>query len=197
MKTWVEFAGFYSKWAIFVDVQQTKYRQVWKATVGVSGRGAHHLVSGHGELLELRMKLWVAPRGAGNLGLCCGLPAAKKAHTCDSNYDLHKDLSLCKSQGGWREMSPFPLWLMSDDVVMCAGSVVSHGWRGVVHWLLRLALAVWRSPTNSTLSSTLDKRVNVTIGKSQKIRDMTSEKCLVSHQDGGFYDWVLDNQALL
>lgn len=58
----------------------------------------NHLVSRHGELLELRGELWVASCGGGKPGLCSGLPAAKKTQTCDSNYDLHKDLSLCKSQ---------------------------------------------------------------------------------------------------
>lgn len=71
-----------------------------KEISGVPGRGSCHLVSRHGELLELYVKLWVAPWGGGKLGLCSWLPAAKKAQTCESNYDLHKALSLYKSQKG-------------------------------------------------------------------------------------------------
>lgn len=93
--------------------------------------GSSHLVDRHGELLELHVKLWVASRGGGKLGLCSGLPAAKKTQTCDSNYDLHKDLSLCKSQRergrSQAKKSPFPLQLMSDDDIICTGRAVSHG----------------------------------------------------------------------
>lgn len=126
-------------------------------------QGSSHLVSRHGELLELCVNLWVASRGGGKLGLCSGLPAAKKTQTCDSNYDLHKDLSLCKSQrererergSSQAEMSPFPLQLVSDDDIICTGRAVSRGWRGVVHWLLLLALVARCSPTNPTFNSTL------------------------------------------
>lgn len=56
-----------------------------------------HLVSRHSEPLKLYVKLWVALRGGGKLRLGSRLLAAKKTQTCDSNYDLHKDLSLYKS----------------------------------------------------------------------------------------------------
>lgn len=44
------------------------------------------------------MELWVASRGGGKLGLCSGLPAAKKTQPCDSNYDLHNERPLCKKE---------------------------------------------------------------------------------------------------
>lgn len=70
----------------------------WKGKCRCAWQGSSHLVSRHGELLELHVKLWVASRGSSKLVLNSELPAAKKTQTCDSNYDLHKDLSLCKSQ---------------------------------------------------------------------------------------------------
>lgn len=190
MKAWVAFAGFYLKWAIFIYFQE--------ATVGVSDRGSHHLVSGHGELLELCMKLWVAPRGAGHLGLCCRLPAAKKKRTHvtpimtyikTSHYVSHREADVkC-------HLSPFGWCLTMSSYVQAAPSPM-----GEEAWSTHGCGCLWQSgdlqpiPHSAVLWT---KRVNVTIGKNQMISDMTSEKCLVSHQDGGFYDWVLNNQALL
>lgn len=82
-----EYAGMFWKWIFWCQEK-----------CGCVCQGSGHLVSRHSELLKLNVKLWVASWGGGKLGLSSGLTAAMKTHTCDSNYYLHKDLSLCKSQ---------------------------------------------------------------------------------------------------
>lgn len=89
--------------------------------------GVRHLVSRHGEFLKLYVKLWVASRGSGKLGLGSLFPAAKQTQTCDSNYDLHNERDREKGGRSWAEMSPFPLRLMSDHDIMCTGGAVSLG----------------------------------------------------------------------
>lgn len=92
-----EVTGFYTWWTGFVDVLWS-VETVLKGDFWCAWQRSSHLVSRHSELLELDVKLWVGSRGGGKLWLCCGLPAAKQTRTCDSNYDLHKDFSLCKSE---------------------------------------------------------------------------------------------------
>lgn len=82
-------AGFYQDQPFFAH-----FHMQTKVICGVSG----HLVCRDGEPLELRMELWVAPWGSGELGLRYAPPAAKKTQTCDSNYGLYKESSLHKEQ---------------------------------------------------------------------------------------------------
>ena len=159
------------------------YRQFWKVMSRVPRRG-HVTLSA--DTVNFWSCTWICgwPRGAvaaaaASLGSALGfLQQRKHRHVTPIMTYIKTSHYVSKRErgglgSGWNEMSPFSLQLMSDDDIICTGRAVSRGWRGVVHWLLLLALLAWCFPTN--LNSTLWTREKSLCRKIQKISNMTCE----------------------
>lgn len=167
MDSEVEVRGFNRGWTISVSAYVLwSTHTVWKADFWCKGK-CRCAWQGSVTLSADTVNFWSCTWSCGwpceavaTLGSALGFLLQRKhrhvtpimTYIKTSHYVSHRERKRGRSQA---EMSPFPLQLMSDDDIMRTGRAVSHGRRGVVHWLLFLALAARCSPTTPTFNSTL------------------------------------------